>query len=44
MMVVDAKSGKKANSKTKSTIIESFKTNDNKFDSGLNTINISKFY
>ncbi len=44
MMVVDAKSGKKANSKTKSTIIESFKTNDNKFDSGLNTINILKFY
>ncbi len=51
MMVVDAKSGKKANSKTKLRIIESFKINDNKsnsffkkFDSRLNTTNILKFY
>ncbi len=51
MMVVDAKTGKKANPKTKLAIIESFKKNDNKldnfsnnFDSGLNTTNILKFY
>ncbi len=51
MMVIDAKSGKKANSKTKLAIIESFKKNDNKlnnksnnFDSRLNTTNILKFY
>ena len=51
MMVVDPKTGKKANSKTKFAIIESFKINDNKFenlsnkfDSGLNTTNILKFY
>ena len=51
MMVIDAKTGKKANPKTKLAIIESFKNNDNKldnisnnFDSRLNTINILKFY
>ncbi|MDA9728266.1 penicillin-binding transpeptidase domain-containing protein, partial [Candidatus Pelagibacter sp.] len=51
MMVIDAKTGKKANSKTKLAIIESFKKNDNKldnisnnFDSRLNTTNILKFY
>ena len=51
MMVIDAKTGKKANPKTKLAIIESFKKNDNKldnfsnnFDSGLNTTNILKFY
>ena len=51
MMVVDAKTGKKANSKTKFAIIESFKINDNKFtnlsnkfDGGLNITNILKFY
>ena len=51
MMVIDAKTGKKANPKTKLAIIESFKKNDNKldnisnnFDSRLNTINILKFY
>ncbi len=51
MMVIDAKTGKKANPKTKLTIIESFKKNDNKldnisnnFDSRLNTTNILKFY
>ena len=50
-MVVDAKTGKKANSKTKEVIIESFKKFDNNsnnllsnFDSGLNTTNILKFY
>ncbi len=50
-MVVDAKTGKKANSKTKQAIIESFKKLDNNsnnllsnFDSGLNTTNILKFY
>ena len=50
-MVVDAKTGKKANSKTKEAIIESFKKLDNNsnnllsnFDSGLNTTNILKFY
>ena len=51
MMVIDAKTGKKANPKTKLAIIESFKNNDNKldnisnnFDSRLNTTNILKFY
>ena len=51
MMVIDAKTGKKANLKTKLAIIESFKKNDNKldnfsnnFDSRLNTTNILKFY
>ncbi|MDC3049412.1 PBP1A family penicillin-binding protein [Candidatus Pelagibacter sp.] len=51
MMVIDAKTGKKANLKTKLAIIESFKNNDNKldnisnnFDSRLNTTNILKFY
>ncbi len=51
MMVIDVKTGKKANPKTKLAIIESFKKNDNKldnisnnFDSGLNTTNILKFY
>ena len=51
MMVIDAKTGKKANPKTKIAIIESFKNNDNKldnisnnFDSRLNTTNILKFY
>ena len=51
MMVIDAKTGKKANSKTKQPIIESFKTLDNKsdslyedIDSRLNSINILKFY
>ncbi len=51
MMVIDAKTGKKANPKTKLAIIESFKINDNKldnisnnFDSRLNTTNILKFY
>ena len=51
MMVIDAKTGKKANSKTKLAIIESFKKNYNKlnnksnnFDSRLNTTNILKFY
>jgi len=51
MMVIDAKTGEKANSKTKLAIIESFKKNDNKldnisnnFDSRLNTTNILKFY
>ena len=32
MMVIDAKTGKKANPKTKLAIIESFKNNDNKLD------------
>ncbi len=51
MMVIDAKTGKKANAKTKLAIIESFKKYDNKldnisnnFDSRLNTTNILKFY
>ncbi len=51
MMVIDAKTGKRANPKTKLAIIESFKNNDNKldnisnnFDSRLNTTNILKFY
>ena len=51
MMVIDAKTGKKANPKTKLAIIEAFKNNDNKldnisnnFDSRLNTTNILKFY
>ncbi len=51
MMVVDSKTGKRANSKTKLSIIESFKLNDNKsdifsnkIDSGFNTTNILKFY
>ena len=51
MMVIDAKTGKKANPKTKLAIIESFKNNDSKldnisnnFDSRLNTTNILKFY
>ena len=51
MMVVDSKTGKRANSKTKLPIIESFKLNDNKsdifsnkIDSGFNTTNILKFY
>ena len=50
MKVVDAQTGKKANSKTKITIIESFK-NDNKkntisnnIDTRLNLTNILKFY
>ncbi len=51
MMVIDAKTGKKANPKTKLAIIESFKKKDNEldnmpnnFDSRLNTTNILKFY
>ena len=51
MMVVDAKTGEKANSKTKKTIIESFKIVNNKldsisnnFDGRLNSANILKFY
>ena len=51
MMVIDAKTGKKANSKTKLAIIESFKINPNKsktftinIDSRLNETNILKFY
>ena len=51
MMVVDAKTGKKANSKTQLAIIESFKINDNNFDKSsknidgrLNSTNILKFY
>ena len=51
MMVVDAKTGKKANSKTKLSIIESFKIKNselnkqsNNFDSRFNTTNILKFY
>ena len=51
MMVIDAKTGKRADSKTKQAIIESFKKIDNnpkslsnKFDSRLNTTNILKFY
>ena len=51
MMVVDAKTGKKANTKTKQAIIESFKINSNKsdslsdnIDSRLNSTNILKFY
>ena len=51
MMVVDAKTGEKANPKTKLAIIESFKIIENKsdilpnnFDSRLNKTNILKFY
>ena len=51
MMVIDAKTGQKATPKTKLTIIESFKTIDNKsnnllnnIDSRLNSTNILKFY
>ncbi len=51
MMVVDAKTGEKANSKTKEAIIESFKIINNKsdslydnIDSRLNITNILKFY
>ena len=51
MMVVDVKTGKKANSKTKQTIIEAFKILDIKseslsenIDSRLNSTNILKFY
>ena len=51
MMVIDSKTGKKANSKTKLPIIESFKINEdksnifsNKFDSRFNATNILKFY
>ena len=46
MMVVDAKTGKKANSQTKQTIIESFKKNNliNDFDSRFKNVNILKFY
>ncbi len=51
MMVIDAKTGKKANSKTKLAIIESFKVKNselnrqsNNFDSRFNTTNILKFY
>ncbi len=51
MMVIDAKTGQKANSQTKLTIIESFKINDtksdnlsNNIDSRLNSTNILKFY
>ena len=51
MMVIDAKTGKKASPKTKLAIIESFKKNNNKldnisvnFDSRKNTTNILKFY
>ena len=45
-MVVDAKTGKKANSQTKQTIIESFKKNNliNDFDSRFKNVNILKFY
>ena len=50
-MVIDAKTGKKANLTTKLAIIESFKKDDinldnisNNFDSRLNTTNILKFY
>jgi len=51
MMVVDAETGKKANSKTQLAIIESFKINYNNFDKSsknidgrLNSTNILKFY
>ncbi len=51
MMVVDAKTGKKASSKTKQAIIEAFKITDIKskslsknIDSRLNLTNILKFY
>ena len=51
MMVVDSKTGKKANFETKLAIIETFKTNDDKLeilsdniDSRLNETNILKFY
>ncbi len=51
MMVIDAKTGKKANPKTKQAIIESFKIIDDKsvvlsdnIDSRLSSANILKFY
>ena len=51
MMLVDAKTGKKVNSKTKQSIIEAFKIPDIKterlsenIDSRLNSTNILKFY
>ncbi len=51
MMVIDAKTGKKSNPRTKKSIIESFKANNNQFDalsdnfdSRLNSTNILKFY
>ena len=51
MMVVDSKTGKKANPKTQLAIIESFKINDKNFDNSsknidgrLNSTNILKFY
>tara|TARA_B100001121_G_C18601328_1_gene579708 strand:- start:263 stop:1126 length:864 start_codon:yes stop_codon:yes gene_type:complete len=49
MMVVDSKTGKKVDSRTKEAIIESFKINNSKninsyFDSGFNVANILKFY
>ena len=51
MMVIEPKTGKKANPKTKLAIIEAFKKNDNNldntsnnFDSRFNTTNILKFY
>ena len=47
MMVVDAKTGKRVNSQTKKTIIESFKDNNNlnnDFESRFKSINILKFY
>jgi len=51
MMVVDAKTGKKANSNTKLSIVESFKITENKndkssenFDTRFNVTNILKFY
>ncbi len=51
MMVVDSKTGKKADSKTQLAIIESFKVNDKNFDKSsknidgrLNSTNILKFY
>ena len=51
MIVVDSKTGKRANAQTKVSIIESFKKDDNlseimstNFDSRFNTVNILKFY
>ena len=51
MMVVDGKTGKRANFKTKQAIIESFKINNydsesllDNIDDRLNTTNILKFY
>ena len=51
MMVIDANTGEKANSKTKNSIIEAFKKIDDKsdiltnnIDSRFNTSNILKFY